>query len=247
MVVANNGSSSNQRGRTAGGAPGGQGPSAFERYGSNSEASKGMALLAPSMAALDRQLLGVLQTQAARNAAVMQAVKGAADTVLAAPVGTTPIATAAQRRATGEPGSAPVVAALAPTSVAARVHGALPAAAASPSIVPPAFDQQALTGGNAQDHVAQEATPSLEGALTRGPASSSPATWLPRGRGSAAQSRLVLGPRWGVSEGGRDSLGWVRSLVKYTESNPLYISDERSPEASVDPSGTGFRWVGGWG
>ncbi|KAK9811708.1 hypothetical protein WJX72_008766 [[Myrmecia] bisecta] len=33
---------------------------------------------------------------------------------------------------------------------------------------------------------------------------------------------------WGATEGGRDKLGWVRQLVKYTETHPIYIPDNRS-------------------
>ncbi|KAF5833582.1 hypothetical protein DUNSADRAFT_10034 [Dunaliella salina] len=57
-------------------------------------------------------------------------------------------------------------------------------------------------------------TPSALPTLTPQPQTSS----IP----SPSQSRLALGPRWGATEGGRDSLGWVRGLARHGERSPLY-------------------------
>ncbi|GMH45918.1 hypothetical protein BSKO_13881 [Bryopsis sp. KO-2023] len=43
------------------------------------------------------------------------------------------------------------------------------------------------------------------------------------------------GPRWGATEGGRDQLKWVRKLVKYTETHPLYVPETRTSEIKVTP------------
>ena len=50
--------------------------------------------------------------------------------------------------------------------------------------------------------------------------------------------------RWGVSEGGRDTLGWVRGVVRYTEAHPIYVPDERSTDIVADNVG-GFKCAGG--
>lgn len=50
--------------------------------------------------------------------------------------------------------------------------------------------------------------------------------------GSASDGGMASSPssaawqaRWGVSEGGRDGLGWVRNLVRFTESHPIRATD----------------------
>lgn len=39
-------------------------------------------------------------------------------------------------------------------------------------------------------------------------------------------------------QGGRDKLGWVRQLVKYTETHPIYIADNASSAVEVLPDGS---------
>ena len=42
-----------------------------------------------------------------------------------------------------------------------------------------------------------------------------------------------LGTRWGVSEGGLDGLGWVRNLIRFTESHPLHVPLEDRGRGSI--------------
>ncbi len=39
-------------------------------------------------------------------------------------------------------------------------------------------------------------------------------------------------------QGGRDKLGWVRQLVKYTETHPIYIADSASSAVEVLQDGS---------
>ncbi len=39
-------------------------------------------------------------------------------------------------------------------------------------------------------------------------------------------------------QGGRDKLGWVRQLVKYTETHPIYIADSASSAVEVLQNGS---------
>ena len=41
-----------------------------------------------------------------------------------------------------------------------------------------------------------------------------------------------------VCQGGRDKLGWVRQLVKYTETHPIYIADSASSNVEVLQDGS---------
>ena len=47
------------------------------------------------------------------------------------------------------------------------------------------------------------------------------------------------GARWGVAESA--GLGWVRSLTAYTETHPIYVPDDRSPDMSPAEVGIGFK------
>ncbi|KAL0031101.1 hypothetical protein WJX77_003837 [Trebouxia sp. C0004] len=61
------------------------------------------------------------------------------------------------------------------------------------------------------------------------------------GEGSRASARIPAqlgGPLWGATEGGRDKLGWVRQLVKYTETHPIYIADSASSAVEVLQNGS---------
>lgn len=68
---------------------------------------------------------------------------------------------------------------------------------------------------------------------------------------STVRAAPLLAPRWGATEGGRDTLGWVRHLVRYTETHPFAVTaggtataaaaDERAPDVAPDSSGSGFR------
>lgn len=45
-----------------------------------------------------------------------------------------------------------------------------------------------------------------------------------------------LGTRWGVSEGGLDGLGWVRNLIRFTESHPVHVPlEDRGGGEVLDP------------
>ncbi len=70
--------------------------------------------------------------------------------------------------------------------------------------------------------------PDVPGSLTASPArlvtALTPARAAAGGTGGGAVTAavsLAAGPRWGVSEGGRDTLGWVRSLVRHGDTSPL--------------------------
>lgn len=39
-------------------------------------------------------------------------------------------------------------------------------------------------------------------------------------------------------QGGRDKLGWIRQLVKYTETHPIYIADSASSAVEVLEDGS---------
>ncbi len=46
-------------------------------------------------------------------------------------------------------------------------------------------------------------------------------------------ARTIGGPEWGATEGGRDKLGWVRQLVRYTETHPIFVP---APDSSAAAS-----------
>ncbi len=180
----------------------------------------GMARLGPAMDTLDGVLRDALQELASRNAAALQAIRETADAVVvdAAP---------SRSLASGAAG-------------AAAVTGSLHAASAAPSVRPAA-------GGAPAAPASLAASPGRMAAAlapptpARGVAAARPGS----GGGADSPARVVLGPRWGAAEGGRDSLGWVRSLVTYSEGSPLYVADERSPQVALDASGSGFRCARG--